>query len=62
MAISNFIPEFWSSILLETLRKAMVFGQEGIVNRDYEGDVRRGSAVRITSIGEVEVNKYTPDQ
>ena len=61
MAIINFIPEFWSSILLERLRKALVFGQEGIINKDYEGDVRRGSAVRITSIGEVDVNTYVPD-
>ena len=59
--ISNFIPEFWSSILLERLRKSLVFGQEGIINKDYEGDVRRGSAVRITSIGEVDVNTYVPD-
>lgn len=61
MGITNFIPEFWSSILLERLRKTLVFGQTGIINRDYEGDVRKGSAVRITSIGEVDVQTYVPD-
>jgi hypothetical protein len=37
MALTNFIPEIWSARLLQNLHKSMVYGQPGIVNRDYEG-------------------------
>ncbi len=60
MSLSNFIPEVWAARLLHNLEKALVFGQPGVMNRDYEGDIRgRGDTVRIHAIGRVEVADYT---
>lgn len=60
MAIDNFIPEIWSARLLENLRKNLVFGQIGVVNRDYEGEIRQmGDTVRINSIGPIAIGTYT---
>jgi N4-gp56 family major capsid protein len=60
MALENFIPTIWSARLLENLQKALVYGQAGIVNRDYEGEIRDvGDTVRINAIGAVTVSDYT---
>lgn len=60
MAIDNFIPEVWAARLQQNLHKALVYGQPGIVNRDYEGDIRDvGDTVRINSIGAVSIGDYT---
>lgn len=60
MAIDNFIPEVWSARLLMNLRKFLVYGQAGVVNRDYEGEINQaGDTVRINSIGPVTVGTYT---
>ncbi len=60
MALDNFIPEVWSNRLLLSLKRRLVYGQPGVVNRDYEGDIQEaGDTVRITSIGPVTVNNYT---
>jgi N4-gp56 family major capsid protein len=60
MSIDRFIPEVWSARLLENLRKNLVFGQTGIVNRDYEGEITQmGDTVRINSIGPVTIGTYT---
>lgn len=62
MSLSNFIPEVWAARLLHNLHKALVFGQPGVVNRDYEGDIRGcGDTVRIHAIGPVTVRDYTRD-
>jgi hypothetical protein len=59
MALDNFIPSVWSARLLENLHNALVYGQVGIINRDYEGDITdAGSTVRINSIGTVTVSDY----
>lgn len=59
MSLSNFIPEVWAARLLHNLQKALVFGQPGVVNRDYEGDIRSlGDTVRIHAIGPITVNDY----
>jgi len=59
MALNNFIPEIWSARLLVSLKKALVYGQEGVVNRDYEGEIRQmGDMVRINSIGPITVGTY----
>lgn len=39
MAVDNFIPTIWSRSLLENLRTSLVFGQPGVVNRDYQGEI-----------------------
>lgn len=60
MALNNFIPEVWSARLLVNLYKSLVYGQAGIVNRDYEGDINdAGDTVRINAIGAVTVTDYT---
>lgn len=38
MAIDNFIPTVWSARLLKNLQKTLVYGQPGVINRDYEGE------------------------
>lgn len=60
MSLENFIPEIWSARLLVSLKKFLVYGQDGVVNRDYEGEIRQmGDTVRINSIGPVTVGTYT---
>jgi hypothetical protein len=58
MALSNIVPDLWSSRLLVALRKSAVAGN--LVNRDYEGEIRRqGDSVKITSINDVTIGNYT---
>ena len=60
MALSNFIPTVWSARLSAALDRAQVFTQAGVVNRDYEGEIRAfGDSVRIGSIGDPTVASYT---
>lgn len=59
MSVDTFIPEVWAARLLENLRKAQVFTQAGIVNRDYEGDIANmGDTVRIQAIGAITIGDY----
>ena len=60
MTVNNFIPTIWSSKLLESLKKAHVYTQTGVVNTDYQGDITGlGSQVKINGIGSVTVKPYT---
>lgn len=60
MAITNFVPEVWSATLLSSLKKSLVFAGPGVVNRDYEGEIRNsGDTVNITSISRPTVATYT---
>lgn len=62
MAITNFIPQIWSARLLVAKRKTLVYGGPGIVNRDYEGEIRQsGDTVRITSISRPTIGTYVPN-
>lgn len=62
MSLNNFIPTVWAARLLMNLHKAHVFAQEGVVNKDYEGDITGGgSVVKINSIGAVTVGDYSKD-
>ncbi|WGT40140.1 P22 phage major capsid protein family protein [Lysinibacillus sp. 1 U-2021] len=59
MATTNFIPTIWSARLLHNLQKTLVFGQEGVINRDYEGEIKAyGDTVKINGIGAVSVGNY----
>jgi hypothetical protein len=61
MAIKRFKPEFWSSKLLVGVRKSLVYAGPGVVNRDYEGEIRdAGDTVRITSISRPTIGTYGP--
>lgn len=58
----DFIPTVWAARLLVALDKALVYGQPGVVNRDYEGEIREaGNTVKIASIGDVTIDDYTKD-
>jgi hypothetical protein len=58
MSVNSFIPELWSSRILERLRKTLVF--ESLCNRDYEGEIRNvGDTVRINAIGPITIGTYT---
>ncbi len=58
MALS-FIPTVWAARLLTALEKTLVYGQERVVNRDYEGDISsKGNTVKIASIGDITVGDY----
>ena len=60
MALNNFIPAIWSRALLENLRNDLVYGQPGVINRDYEGEIRgAGSSVKIHNLGAVTISDYT---
>src|SRR4051794_18613646 len=62
MSIQRFKPEIWSAKLLVALRKELVYAGPGMLNRDYEGDIKgAGSMVRITSISDPTVNTYVPN-
>jgi hypothetical protein len=58
--ISNFIPELWAANLLLQARKNLVYGQPGIINRDYQGLIgQKGDVLHITGLGPVTVSDYT---
>jgi N4-gp56 family major capsid protein len=60
MAITNMLPSIWSARILAKLEKDLVFGQPGVVNRDYEGDIRAdGDRVHIHSFNDLTVSSYT---
>jgi hypothetical protein len=60
MAISSMLPQVWSARILAKLEKSLVFAQPGVVNRDYEGDIRAdGDRVHIHSFNDLTVNSYT---
>lgn len=59
----TFIPTVWAARLLKALEKALVYGQTGIVNRDYEGEIKQsGNSVKIASIGDPTISTYTKNQ
>lgn len=59
MAITNFIGEVWSAKILQNLQKSLVYGQAGVINRDYEGEIKgKGDTVRITAHGPVTISDY----
>jgi len=60
MAVDTFIPEVWAAELLVTLEKSYVFGQPGVTNRDYEGDISQyGDTVHINYLTDPTVATYT---
>lgn len=62
MSVEGFIGTVWSARLLENLQKSLVYGQTGVINRDYEGEISgKGSTVKITSIGDITIGNYTKD-
>jgi N4-gp56 family major capsid protein len=60
MAVDTFIPKVWSADLLVALRGSTVFGQPGVINRDYEGEIAQfGDTVHIGSLTRPTISTYT---
>lgn len=59
MAITNFVSELWSAAVLKPFQKALVWGQPGVVNRDYEGEIQQqGDTVHVASIADPTIRTY----
>lgn len=56
MAITNFIPEIWSSKMLISFQTQAVWA--GLTNREYEGDLQSGNKLHITSPVPITVKDY----
>jgi hypothetical protein len=62
MSLGNFIPQIWTAATLRYLDKAHVFAQNGVVNRDYEGEISAyGDVVKINQVGPITIGTYTKD-
>lgn len=60
MSLNNFIPEVWSTQILEALPAQLVFA--GLCNGDYTGEISAmGDTVRISGIGDITVSSYAKD-
>ena len=60
MAITNFIPQLWAGGIMRELERNQTWTQAGVVNRDYEGQIRQyGDTVLINSLGDVTIFDYT---
>lgn len=58
MAVVNFVPDIWSARILTALSRNSVAA--GIVNRDYEGDIKGGGdSVKITNFVDPTIGNYT---
>jgi N4-gp56 family major capsid protein len=59
MAVDTFIPEVWNAELLTVLPTKYVFGQAGVINHDYEGDISQyGDTVHIGSLADPTISTY----
>jgi N4-gp56 family major capsid protein len=62
MSITNFQPTIWSAVLLNTLKKSLVFGAPNVINRDYEGEIKQGgTTVKITDVADPTIGTYVKD-
>jgi N4-gp56 family major capsid protein len=60
MAVDTFIPEVWSAELLTALEERHVLAQDGLVNRDYEGEIAQyGDTVHIGTLTDPTISTYT---
>lgn len=63
MSVQNFVPEIWGAALLQSLRDRLVYGQAGVINRNYEGEISQaGDTVHITAFGDPAVREYTKNE
>lgn len=60
MALTNFIPAVYAAATMAALDNALAYGSEGVINRDYEGDVSEfGGSVVINTISDPTIEAYT---
>jgi hypothetical protein len=56
----TFIPEIWSAMILESLKKELVYAGPGVATRKWEGDIaNQGDTVRIRSVSRPTIATYT---
>jgi N4-gp56 family major capsid protein len=59
VSLNQFIPTIWSARMFEALRKTLVYSQEGLINRDYEGEfAEAGDTVNVHTIGDPTIVDY----
>lgn len=59
--LAAFVPQVWDDVLLENLKKTLIYAGPSVVNHDYEGQIRdAGDSVKITSISRPTVSDYVP--
>ncbi|MFP9035536.1 P22 coat protein - protein 5 domain protein, partial [Enterococcus faecalis] len=56
MAVTHFIPEIWSSYILERYMAKNVFAS--LVDRKYEGEARKGNTIHIPGVVAPAVKDY----
>ncbi|MFF3356641.1 N4-gp56 family major capsid protein [Streptomyces sp. NPDC002917] len=60
MALTNFIPAVYAAATMAALDSALAYGSDGVINRDYEGDVAEfGGSVIINTIADPTIEAYT---
>lgn len=59
MAFESWKGEVIAADVQHQLEKFLVYGQNGVTNRNYEGDVQFAKSVRIVGVGSVTVRDYT---
>lgn len=59
MAFETWKPEVVAADVQHQLQKSLVYGQVGVINRNYEGDVQFAKSVRIVGSGAVTVFDVT---
>lgn len=58
MSEFKFIPTLWAGAILKGLQKKTVF--EGLCNKDYIGEVKKGNILKIATVNNPTVSTYTP--
>jgi N4-gp56 family major capsid protein len=60
MSVDTFKPEVWSAVMLDSLKKSLVYGD--LVNNQYEGEISDfGDTVTVNSISRPTIGTYTPN-
>ena len=59
MSHATFKPLVWAAVMIESLKKRLVFAQPGVVNRNWEGDLAEaGDTVTINSVSRPTIGTY----
>jgi hypothetical protein len=59
MALTNFIPAVYAAATMAALDTALAYGSEGVINRDYEGDISEfGGSVVVNTIADPTIETY----
>lgn len=59
MALVDMYKQIWSDRTLVAFNEKVVFGAPAIINRNYEGDAKRGGKVVISTLGDFVLDNYS---